>query len=209
MKKIKKFFKQTGRRWSWALYRKRRILKTRIGDLIKDGAKLNIGCGDKKLKGYINIDIVPLEGTDVVMDVSRDLYLIPSGIADEIRLENVFEHFYRYQQEHILRDYYRILKKGGKLIIKGLPDLDVLIGAYLKKEKGITGERFDLFNVYRYTHGDPIPENSPHQLHKDIFTKESIRALLEKNGFRIETLKNEKFGEEHLALNIDIVAAKA
>ena len=28
-------------------------------------------------KGYINIDIVPTEGADVVMDVSKDLHLIP------------------------------------------------------------------------------------------------------------------------------------
>lgn len=190
------------------MYRKRKILKTRIEDLITDNLKLHIGCGDKKLAGYVNIDIVPTEGTDVVMNVARELFSIPSNIAAEIRLESVFEHFYRYQQDKILREFQRILKSNGKLIIKWLPDFDAVIQAYLKKEKGIVGERFDLFNVYRLTHGEPTPKNSPQLLHKDIFTKESIKTLLEDNGFQIQTMKNEIFPQEELALSINIIAIK-
>lgn len=190
------------------MYRKRKILKTRIEDLITDNLKLHIGCGDKKLAGYVNIDIVPAEGTDVVMDVARELFSIPSNIAVEIRLESVFEHFYRYQQDKILQEFQRILKSGGRLIIKWLPDFDVIIQAYLKKEKGIVGERFDLFNVYRLTHGEPTPKNSPQLLHKDIFTKESIKTLLKGNGFQIQTMKNEIFPQEELALSINIIAIK-
>lgn len=209
MKKIKKIYRQTTRRWSWFFYRKRRILNTRIEDLVKDNVKLHIGCGDKKLQGYVNIDIVPTEGADVVMDASSGLNCFPSDIASEIRLENVFEHFYRYQQKEILKNFHRILKNGGRLVIKWLPDFDAVIEAYLKKEKGIVGERFDLFNVYRLTHGDPAPHNSPHRLHKDIFTKDSIRKLLEDNGFQIEIMKNEAFDQEELALSTNIIAIKS
>lgn len=190
------------------MYRKRKILKTKLEALITDNLKLHIGCGDKKLAGYVNIDIVPTEGTDVVMDVARELFSIPSNIAAEIRLESVFEHFYRYQQDKILREFQRILKSNGKLIIKWLPDFDAVIQAYLKKEKGIVGERFDLFNVYRLTHGEPTPKNSPQLLHKDIFTRESIKTLLEDNGFQIQTMKNEIFPQEELALSINITAIK-
>jgi predicted SAM-dependent methyltransferase len=208
VKKLKKIYKQTSRRWTWFLYRKRRILKTKLENLITDNIKLHIGCGDKKLEGYINIDIVPTEGTDVVMDVAKELYLIPSNIAIEIRIESVFEHFYRYQQGEILQEFQRILKSGGKLIIKWLPDFNAIIEAYLKKEKGIVGEKFDLFNIYRLTHGDPTPKNSPQQLHKDIFTKESIRMLLESNGFQIQNMKNEIFPQEELALSINTTAIR-
>lgn len=208
MKKLKKIYRQTMRRWTWILYRKRRILNTRVEDLMTDNLKLHLGCGDKKLAGYINIDIVPTEGTDVVMDVAEELHLIPSNIASEIRLESVFEHFYRYQQRKILEEFYRILKGGGKLVINWLPDFDAIIDAYLKEEKGIVGERFDLFNVYRLSHGDPKAGNSPQQLHKDIFTKESIRQLLESSGFQVESMKNEKFDREELALDINIIPQK-
>ena len=208
IKKLRKNFNQANRRWTWFLYRKRRILKTRIKDLLRDDVRLHIGCGDKKLKEYINIDIVPAEGTDVVMDVSKDLYLIPSGIASEIRLEAVFEHFYRYQQDKILQDFYRILKKSGKIVIKWLPDFDAIIDAYLKQKENIAGEDFDAFSVYRLIHGDPIPENSPYQLHKDIFTKDTIKSMLENHGFQVEKIEDEVFAGEQLALNLNIVAVK-
>lgn len=208
MNRVKKFYSQTKRRWAWFLYRKRRILNARLEEFVGEAVKFHIGCGDKRLEGYVNIDIVPTESTDIVMDVSRELHLIPSDIALEIRLESAFEHFYRYQQRELLQGFYRILKSGGRLVIKWLPDFDVIVEAYLKKERGIVGEVFDLFNVYRYTHGDPSLRNSPHQLHKDIFTKESIRKLLVESGFQIESTKNESFPQEPLALGINIIAIK-
>ncbi len=190
------------------MYRRRRILKQRINDFLKEDVKLHIGCGDKKLPGYVNIDIIPTEASDVVMDASKELHLIPSDIASEIRLESAFEHFYRYDQPAILQHFHRILKKRASLVIMWLPDFDVIIDAYLKKEAGIVGSQFDLFNVYRYTHGDPIPKNSPHQLHKDIFTKDTIRSLLENYGFYIKKLENEIFPGAKLATGINIIAIK-
>jgi len=211
MKKIKKFFRQTNRRLTWVLFRKERLLRNKIEDLITDNCKLHIGCGLNKLKGYINIDIVPLEGCDVVMDATDNLHIIPSDIAVEIKMDNVFEHFYRDQQPKALKEYQRILKKGGKLIIRGLPNFDAIIEAYLKKEKGVVGEEFDLFNVYRLTHGEPEQgegDNRVNQFHKDIFTPKSIRKLLENAGFQIERIEDEKFVQEKNPLCISITAIK-
>jgi len=133
MASIKKVYNQTVRRWTWLLYRKRRTLKTRIEDILTENVKLHIGCGDRKLEGYVNIDIAPSEAADLIMDVSKELHLVPSNIAIEIRLESVFEHFYRYQQKEILQEFQRILKKGARLVIKWLPDFDAIIDAYSKK----------------------------------------------------------------------------
>ncbi|MBZ9578200.1 hypothetical protein KJA13_04225 [Patescibacteria group bacterium] len=208
MAKLKKFFKQTSRRWTWVLYRRKNILKKRIDDFLKEDVKFHIGCGDKKLQGYVNIDVVPTEGSDLIMDIPKELYLISSNIASEIRLESVFEHFYRYDQHMILQHFHRILKKEGTLIIKWLPDFDAIIEAYHKKEADIIGKEFDLFNVYRLTHGDPTAKNSPYQLHKDIFTKNSIRYLLEEHKFYVKKLENEAFSGEKLATSINITAIK-
>lgn len=206
MRKIRKFFRQTGRRWTWSLYRRRRLLRKNIKALLTDGCRLHIGCGLKKLKGYINIDIVPLEGCDVVMDAANDLHIVPSDIAVEIKMENVFEHFYRDQQPKALKEYHRILKRGGKFIIKGLPNFDSIAEAYFKKE-------FGLFSVYRLTHGEPEQEsqlNRANQLHKDIFTKRSIVELLENAGFKIESIGDEKslLDKKPLSVSIGITAVK-
>jgi len=210
MGNLKKFFKQTGRRWSWLLYRRRNILKRRIEGFLKKDVKFHIGCGDKRLQGYVNIDIIPTEGSDVIMDIPKELHLIPSDIASEIRLESVFEHFYNYEQHMVLQHFHRILKKEGSLVIKWLPDFDAIIKNYLKKEAGIIGKEFDLFNVYRLTHGDPTAKNSPYQLHKDIFTKDSIKHLLEEHSFYVKKLENEAFSNsgEKTAISINIIAVK-
>lgn len=212
MATLKKVYRQTLCRWSWVLYRRRKTARAKIEDFIKDDLKLHIGCGDKKLNGYLNIDIVPTEGADIVMDVARDLHRIPSNIAVEIKLKSVFEHFYRYQQKEILAHFYRILKRSGQLIIKWLPDFDLIVDAYLNKAKGDFDKEFDLYNVYRLTHGEPAPKNAPQQMHKDIFTKQSITNLLRDSGFRIECITNERYAhgahQEALATNINIIGVK-
>jgi ubiquinone/menaquinone biosynthesis C-methylase UbiE len=185
------------------------LLRKKIETLTTDGCKLHIGCGLRKLQGYINIDIVPLEGCDVVMDAADEMPAIPSGVAVEIRLENVFEHFYRHQQDKALREYHRILKPGGKLIITGLPNFDAIIQAYLKKEKGLVGRVFDLFNAYRLLHGEPEQgENFVNQLHKDIFSMASVKKLLEDAGFRIERLERQQYSHEESPLCLSVIAVK-
>ncbi len=211
--KIKKNFFQIMRRLTWMLYRKKRILaadcKKLINDRMRKGdIKLHLCCGGKKYKDYINVDIVPLEGTDVTMNIPQDLFLVSSDIASEILIENGFEHFYRYQQGDLLKECHRILKDRGRLIIKGIPDFDLIADAYMNKKKGNISAVFDLYEVYRITHGDPTPVNSPHQLHKDIFTKDIFRGLLTMHGFRIENMSDKVFPGENTAVGFDVIAVK-
>jgi len=194
--KINKNYKQTKRRLTWVLYRRKRIFNKNPSEFIKnrlkDGnVKLHFCCGDKKYSGYINIDIVPLEGTDILMDIPQDLFLIPSNVASEILIECGFEHFYRYQQDDFLKECYRMLVKKGKLIMRCIPDFDGIIDAYVNKKPGNVSKIFDLNEVYRLTHGEPEPRNSPHQLHKDIFTRDSLNKLLTQNEFKIDKIWNE------------------
>jgi len=211
--KIKKNYNQMKRRLTWTLYRKKRIISTDCRELIekkrKDGPiKLHLCCGGKKYAGYVNLDIVPLEDTDGIMNIPQDLFLVPSGVVSEILIENGFEHFYRYQQNDFLKECYRILVKGGRLIIKGIPDFDLIADAYLNKTQGNVSETFDLHEVYRLTHGDPVPRNSPHQLHKDIFTKGSIGELLKRHKFVIEEIQDKIFPGENIPVGFDAVAVK-
>lgn len=211
--KIKKNYDQMKRRLTWDLYRKRKILKTDCRELFakrkKDSTvKLHLCCGSKKYEDYINMDIVPLEGVDALMNIPHDLFLVPSNAASEILIESGFEHFYRYEQDDFLKECRRILVKGGKFIARYIPDFDAIIDAYINKKRGNVSEVFDLYEVYRLTHGEPVPKNSPHQLHKDIFTKESVRKLLEVSGFKIDSMKDEIFPGENTAVGFTVVAVK-
>jgi hypothetical protein len=56
---------------------------------------------------------------------------------------------------------------------------------YLKQSPGTAGPVFDLFHVYRYTHGDPdrVPVWWLEQLRKSLFDEEELSDLREQSGF--------------------------
>src|SRR3990170_2944818 len=78
--------------------------------------KLNLGCGHKKLDGYINIDINP----DVKADVTSDAYTYLKK-ADNESIDEIFSNAFI---EHIsvdvidfFKECHRVLKYGGILHI--------------------------------------------------------------------------------------------
>jgi SAM-dependent methyltransferase len=78
-------------------------------------SKLNLGCGDNILKGYVNIDIVPLLGVDVVHNLNCIPYPFKDNEFDEIYADNVLEHLQDIPA--IMQELHRIMKPGAKLII--------------------------------------------------------------------------------------------
>jgi len=88
--------------------------------------KLNIGCGSRHLEGYVNIDfkadIVP--PPDIVADC-KHLPMYHDCTVYEILGIHMFEHFHPEEACIALREYYRVLAHGGKLILE-LPDMKEL-----------------------------------------------------------------------------------
>jgi len=82
------------------------------------------------------------------------------------------------------------LRPGGKLVIRYVPDFDYVARAYVEKQPGETNPTFDLYEVYRYTHGDPVPWNAPEQIHRDVFTRSSLEADLRDTGFEAVSVSN-------------------
>jgi predicted SAM-dependent methyltransferase len=77
--------------------------------------RLNVGCGDKRIQGYIGIDVVD-RGQEIVADI-RNIPL-PDNYADEILSVHVVEHVHKWEAAPMLKEWLRILKPGGLMVIE-------------------------------------------------------------------------------------------
>jgi hypothetical protein len=88
---------------------------------------LNLGCGDKKISGYINIDIRKECKPDLVCNVCKLPY--EPNTVDRILASDILEHIGIHDLKGVLMHWHDILKKDGTLIIK-TPNLDTIIDYY-------------------------------------------------------------------------------
>jgi SAM-dependent methyltransferase len=75
--------------------------------------KLNLGCGEKYLPGYVNCDVLPQVKADRYFDLDQWPYPFPADCADEIFMDNVLEHL--EDVPRVMGELHRILKPGGRL----------------------------------------------------------------------------------------------
>ncbi len=77
--------------------------------------RLNLGCGTDVRAGYVNLDVAPLPGVDVVHDL--DVLPLPfeDEAFDEIVCQDVLEHV---DLVGVLRECHRILRPGGAIHVQ-------------------------------------------------------------------------------------------
>ena len=90
--------------------------------------KLHIGCGDKILNGFTNVDIRPNEGVDVVTDI-KDLSCFKNDNVSLIYCSHVLEHFPRHEYKNVLKNWFDVLSKGGVLRL-AVPNIEAVIDHY-------------------------------------------------------------------------------
>jgi SAM-dependent methyltransferase len=76
--------------------------------------KLNLGCGGKRIDGYIGVDRYPTPAVDVIGDVTERLPFDNSSV-DEILLDNVIEHVVDIPR--LMREMHRICRNDALLVI--------------------------------------------------------------------------------------------
>ncbi len=78
--------------------------------------KLNLGCGEVKKVGYINVDWSPLNTPDIVHNLNVLPYPFEDNSFELIEMYHVLEHLDKPFE--IMRELHRILKDDGILHIK-------------------------------------------------------------------------------------------
>jgi predicted SAM-dependent methyltransferase len=146
--------------------------------------KLNLGCGNKHLEGFINCDMPDAwhdKEPDRVVNLRKPL---PFGdeTADEIVAFHSFEHFYRFEADAILEDWVRVLKPDGLLVLE-VPCLDKIIGIFNACiAKGVPPpENLTLGGLY----GD-LSQRSEAMAHRWCYSVGELTGMMQANGLEVE-----------------------
>lgn len=78
--------------------------------------KLNLGCGEDKKEGFVNLDWNKLVEPDVVHDLNNVPYPFSDNEFDLVNASHVLEHLEK--PFIIMEELHRILKPNGKLIVR-------------------------------------------------------------------------------------------
>lgn len=147
---------------------------------VAEGINLNLGCGRKIWPNFVNIDF-PSNWSGKKPDIECDLRDIPleDNYADSAYAIHVLEHFYRWETDKVLKEWHRVLKVGGKLVIE-VPCMDKVIGLFnhfIQKKQPIDSQ-MTLWALY----GDPGYEE-PNMVHKWCFFAQELVHEMKEAGF--------------------------
>lgn len=128
--------------------------------------KLHLGCGDQILAGYTNCDLYS-DKADRKIDCSR-LPDYNDNSVDEIYACHLIEHFDFKEGQEVLKEWHRVLKPGGKLILE-TPDF---LASCRRFVEGTEEQRVQL-----YGHFFAWPWQ-PGQCHKFLYTETQLTWTL-------------------------------
>lgn len=147
-----------------------------VEDSYPDGAiKLHLGSGRLHWDGWINVDFD--ERADIQCDLKKLPF--PSDYADVACSVHVIEHFYEWEAKDVLKEWYRIIKPGGSLILE-CPSMDKVF--HYIKDRLVRGQTVDNFMSWFPLWGDPKYQ-SVAMTHKWGYTFHMLKNVLNNTGF--------------------------
>jgi len=193
--------------------------------------KVNLGCGPRWKEDWINIDhswnarirrnpmarrILPAGNTYnwpqnlIVRDLRKKLPFVNETV-DFVFASHVIEHLKEYECKGLLKESYRVLRKGGILRVV-TPDLEILAVKYLQRdqkfyigdnawertEKDTFADRFLTAFYERTIKKQILRERIRHNLFSDTYHQwlydfESLSIILQEIGF--QTINRCTFGQ--------------
>ena len=137
--------------------------------------RLHLGCGKRNIPGFVNVDLADFKHIHYKRPVN-DLRPFNTNSVDLIYASHVFEYFDNNQATDVLKEWKRVLKKGGTLRL-AVPDFEALAKVH-KKYKDINLIIGPLYGKWE------VKGANKYVYHKTVYDFYSLKNLLEKNGFR-------------------------
>lgn len=95
--------------------------KKTVKDLLKlkNHVNVNLGAGESLISGFINVDIVPKPGIDIVCDLEKYPWPFPSGSVNLLVASQLVEHIDPHGGNFIrfMDEAWRVLKTDGQFMI--------------------------------------------------------------------------------------------
>lgn len=136
----------------------------------KKDQRLHIGSGDKRLEGWVNIDLKKLPGVDVVADVTKGLDF---KNVEAVFAEHFLEHLAVDDALSFLQESYRVLRPGGWLRLS-TPNLDWVWTTHYRLGAEDEAKRDMAVHLNRAFHGWG---------HRFLWNREILEEALRATGF--------------------------
>jgi GT2 family glycosyltransferase/glycosyltransferase involved in cell wall biosynthesis/predicted SAM-dependent methyltransferase len=133
---------------------------------------LNLGCGNDIREDCVNIDVYSDNLKVVYMDIRK--LTLPDGCVDGIIASDVLEHFSHRETESILKEWSRVLKKGGEIVLRS-PSLRKQAEMYLS---GVWDADIASFMIFG-------GQSNPGDFHCIGFDETTIRRYFQRVGLQV------------------------
>ena len=169
--------------------------------------KIEIGSGRKSRKGYLHCDIKKMPNVDYVC--SADRLPFKDNAVDEIYSRHLIEHFTLKEAVDVLKEWNRVLKKGGNVYII-CPDLLWTLNQISKgshkslyvKKKGKNDRYWGFGSLFGW-------QQDRYDIHKFGYYFSLLKDLLEECGFgKIKNYTNKPNSLEKAPWHLEVEAVK-
>jgi SAM-dependent methyltransferase len=143
----------------------------------------------------IRLDIDPTTRPDILADM-MDMSPVASGSVDAVWSSHNIEHVYAHHVSAVLREFLRVLKPGGFVLIN-CPDMQSIAQAVL--DTGLTKPAYQSASGPITPHdmifgfGEAVAAGCEFMAHKTAFTGQSLGEALVAAGFGKVRVKRERF----------------
>ena len=179
---------------------------------------LHVGCGPKtksQIRGFNNDNWNEIRfdiDKDVNPDIEgtlTDMSLVKTGSVDAVYSSHNIEHIYPHEVPIALKEFYRVLKDDGIVVIT-CPDLqgvceavvnDRLLEPLYETPEGVKVSPIDILYGYR----KDVAKGNKYMAHKGGFTYTSLNASFFEAGFKARYGGRFPMGRQH---NLYLVAFK-
>jgi hypothetical protein len=83
----------------------------------KAGTRLDLGCSDHKQPGWIGLDIRRVKGVDIVHDVQKFPWPVPTNSCFQVLMSHLWEHIEPKYRMRLMEELHRIIRPQGQLFI--------------------------------------------------------------------------------------------